>query len=105
MPRFSIVPADQTQSVGQIVAADASAALCMADRMQCDAADILQDGEYLFSVYVSGPEGLWTIFQREDFPASLIASRPAQRTSRHSERPPSLANRGAPYHRNRADTP
>lgn len=65
MPRFSIVPADQTQSVGQITAADASAALCLADRMKCDSADILQDGAYLFSIYVSGPAGLWTIFQRE----------------------------------------
>jgi hypothetical protein len=63
MPRFKILPTDQSYSSAQITALDAGAVLGIVDRLDCKEADVLQDEVYSFSVRL-GSNGIWSIFQR-----------------------------------------
>jgi hypothetical protein len=65
MPRFKILPTDQSYSSAQITALDAGAVLGIVDRLDCKEADVLQDDVYSFSVRL-GSNGIWSIFQRAD---------------------------------------
>lgn len=72
MPRFTIVPTDQRYSSGEVIAEDASAALSIVNQLDCQEADVLEDGNYLFSVRLS-ETGMWTIFQREDASEAYVS--------------------------------
>lgn len=63
MPRFTILPTDQSYSSAEIVAQDAGAVLNIVGQLQCHEADVLQDGEYASSLHL-GTAGMWSIFQR-----------------------------------------
>jgi hypothetical protein len=65
LPRFKIIPTDQSFSSAEIVALDAAAVLNIVGQLDCGAADVLQDGKYTFSVRLSR-NGLWTIFRYDD---------------------------------------
>jgi len=63
MPRFIILPTDQSFSSAEISAPDAGAVLHTIGRLECVEADMLRDGSYAFSARL-GANGLWTIYQR-----------------------------------------
>jgi len=65
MPRFTILPTDQTHSSAEVVALDAGAVLNVVGQLQCRDADVLEDGKYAFSLH-RGTSGMWSIFQRAD---------------------------------------
>lgn len=64
MPRFQIIPNDQSFSAAEITALDAGAVLNVVSRLKCKEADVLQDGSYAFSVWLND-RGVWSIFQRD----------------------------------------
>lgn len=64
MPRYVILPTDQTHSSAEMVAPNPASALDIVSRLDCKEADVLQDGAYLFSVRKSGGTNFWHIFQR-----------------------------------------
>lgn len=70
MPRYTILPTDHVQATAEINALNSSAVLNVVGQLPCKSADILQDGQYAFSLRL-GQAGLWTIFQRDDGLASV----------------------------------
>jgi hypothetical protein len=64
MHRFLILAADDSYQSTEIIAPDAGSALHAVDRLNVREADVLQDGRYLFSLYLNG-KGVWCIFQRD----------------------------------------
>ena len=64
MPRFQILPIDQSYSSAEVVALDAASVLHMVQRLDCGEADVMRDGAYCFSVRLQ-EKGLWCIFQRD----------------------------------------
>lgn len=64
MPRYLIMPTDQTHSSAEMVAPNPGSALEIVSRLDCKEADVLEDGAYLFSVRKSGGANFWHIFQR-----------------------------------------
>jgi hypothetical protein len=64
MPRYVILPTDQTHSSAEMVAPNPGSALDIVSRLDCREADVLEDGSYLFSVRKSGGTNFWHIFQR-----------------------------------------
>lgn len=64
MPRFRIVPSDQSYPSAEISSLDPSAVLHIVERLGCHEARVLSDGQYRFSVDLSD-SGVWRIFQRE----------------------------------------
>jgi hypothetical protein len=64
VPHFTILPTDHSQPVVDVTARTAASALYMVNRLDCIEADVLQDGEYAFSV-CAAQGGAWTIFQRD----------------------------------------
>jgi hypothetical protein len=64
MPRFTIVPNNETCSPTEIIAPDAGNVLNLVSRLRYRDADVLRDGLYAFSVRLSDG-GMWSIFQRE----------------------------------------
>jgi hypothetical protein len=64
VPSFTIIPVDQSRSPTEIAALDGGAVLNVVSQIGCEEADVLQDGDYAFSVRLS-PSGVWSIFQRD----------------------------------------
>lgn len=64
MPRFKILPTDQSYSSAEITSSDPSAVLNVVCQLNCREADVLQDDVYSFSVRLSA-NGMWSIFQRD----------------------------------------
>ena len=60
MPRFTIVPTDNSP---QISASKALSVFHRVSRLKCGEADVLEDGEYAFTVRISRT-GFWSIYQR-----------------------------------------
>jgi hypothetical protein len=65
MPRYTIIPTDRSSESAEIEAVDGAGVLDFVGRLDCQEADVLQDGVYAFSVRLS-PSGMWSIFRRED---------------------------------------
>ncbi len=63
MPKFKILPADQSYSSAEITAADAAAVLGVVGQLNCRDADVLQDDVYSFSLRLN-ESGMWSIYQR-----------------------------------------
>jgi hypothetical protein len=63
MPRFQILPTDQSLSSMELVAPDPAGVLPMLQRLACRDADVMRDGEYCFSARRDGDD-LWCIYQR-----------------------------------------
>lgn len=73
MPLFQIQPTDQPFPTAEIIASDAARVFTIVQRLDCQAADVLRDGEYAFSILLN-PTGMWSIYQRKDFsPGEVIA--------------------------------
>lgn len=66
MHSFKILPIDHAQSPAEVTAPDAGSLLFVIERLDCGEADVLQDDVYSFSARL-GANGLWSIFQREDY--------------------------------------
>lgn len=73
MHRFLILAADDSFRSSEIIAPDAGSALHAVDRLDVREADILEDGRYLFSVYLNA-NGVWCIFQRNHGLAAEVIS-------------------------------
>lgn len=70
MPRFQIVPTDNTQAPIEVECFDAGTALYTANQIGCSEADVHEEGIYVFSVRtLGGKSSFWQIFQRNDAPA------------------------------------
>jgi hypothetical protein len=67
MPRFAIFPTDQSTHSAEIEARSAATVLCKLIQLGCNEADVLEDGQYTFSVRL-GTAGVWSIYQRERLP-------------------------------------
>lgn len=65
MPRFKILPTDQSFHSAQIVARSEVEVLGIVARLDCKEADVLQGGAYLYSVRLDA-SGIWYIFQRDE---------------------------------------
>lgn len=63
MPRYLVIPTDQTFSSAEIIAPDAAEVLNIVHRLHCGEADVFEDESYTFPVRCS-ENGLWTIFTR-----------------------------------------
>jgi len=67
MPRFQIIPLDRPDARVEIDCIDAGSALNVASQLRCSAADVRQDGAYLFSIRtLGGKSSFWQIFQRSE---------------------------------------
>jgi hypothetical protein len=67
MPRFTILPKDESISSMELVSDDSASVLHLIGRLPCNAADVLQDGEYAFSLR-QAQGGFWEIYQCERAP-------------------------------------
>lgn len=74
MPLFTVVPIDQASSSTDMAAIDAGGILAVVERLNCQEADVMQDGVYAFSARLGG-NGLWTIFQRDDGAETSLPAR------------------------------
>jgi hypothetical protein len=63
MPRFQILPVDETIFPVEIEAPNPAEVLNLVQRLDLHAADVSRDGEYCFSVRL-GENGMWCIYQR-----------------------------------------
>lgn len=66
MPRFQIKPIDQSVPTAEIIVPDAARVLAVVERLSCQSADVLRDGEYAFSIQLNST-GMWSIFQRTGY--------------------------------------
>jgi hypothetical protein len=64
MPRYSIVPLDQSAASIDMVAPDAASVLQLIGRGEFTEADVLCDKKYAFTVHLND-KGFWTLFQRD----------------------------------------
>jgi hypothetical protein len=65
MPHFTILPLDQATRIAVEHESDnPETVLHLLRRIACHTADVIQDGEYAFSVRLA-EGGCWTIFQRD----------------------------------------
>jgi hypothetical protein len=73
MPRFQIVPTDQSFPATEIVAPDAAGVLTVVQRLERRSADVMRDGEYCFTVEL-GLNGMWCITQTQPAPRDRVAT-------------------------------
>lgn len=60
MPRYTLIPDEHEFDQVEIVAADAGRLLAMIHRVGWNAARVLQDGRYIFTVALN-PKGYWAV--------------------------------------------
>jgi len=65
MPRYTVTPIDDSCTSAELISQDAAAVLPMVARLDCGEADVLEDGNYAFSLQL-GASGLWQIYQRNE---------------------------------------
>lgn len=65
MPLYTVLPSDQSFASAEIEAPDPARVFNIVERLECQEADVLQDGEYAFSIRLS-TNGIWNVFQRDD---------------------------------------
>jgi hypothetical protein len=65
MPSFHIRPSGRGDFREEIVARDEAAVLSIIEMLNIEVADVTREGEYVFSVRLTG-DGLWYIFQRPE---------------------------------------
>lgn len=71
MPKFHFHPTQPQRSVAAVEPVDGSEVFALADRMQCTAADLYQDGLYAFSIRLAD-EGVWRIERRPSYDAEAL---------------------------------
>jgi len=82
MPRFQILPRDNSAQPIEIDCVDAGSALYTANQIGCHEADILEEGLYVFSVRtLGGKSSFWQIFQRKDGAVDPVMMPPGQGTT------------------------
>jgi hypothetical protein len=65
MPRFLVLPTNQSFAPAEIDAPDAAPVLTIVQQLACKEAKVMRDDTYCFSVRLDA-NGMWTIFQRDD---------------------------------------
>lgn len=63
MPHFTLIPSEHDFEPEEFVAEDPGQALGLIHRLGWNAADLQQDGEYLYSLALN-PEGVWSITRK-----------------------------------------
>jgi hypothetical protein len=64
MPRFTVISPDAGIEPEEFVAGDSGQVLGLVHRLGWHAADVRQDGEYLFSISLNN-EGVWSIIRKQ----------------------------------------
>lgn len=88
MVHFLIIPIDPAYPTIDIFADDPSPILHVIERMNCGVADVVRNGDYVFTLRLDG-SGMWTIYKQDSGVRSTTRSSAYVRQSRNPASGPS----------------